>query len=268
MLLGRTTSISACKTLRSFSSFETTILPSISRSSSLQKACVITRPRAIRPVHSLLQPPLICNSSIAQRVLIAPSPCLQTSSTPFRCFSQSHNNNNHKNNHNNHNNHKNNTPSSFSSSTSHSNMASADATPNLTCYPPDKPLTKAEYQVIRLKGTELPGSGQYDHFYPKSGFFRCRGCGNPLYPSSAKFSSGCGWPAFDKCYAGAVKTTVDKSFGRVRTEITCARCDGHLGHVFEGELMTESNERHCVNSVSVVYDKGEEPAGLRAVKVL
>eukprot|EP00049_Salpingoeca_infusionum_P009696 m.164803 g.164803 ORF g.164803 m.164803 type:complete len:219 (-) comp14410_c0_seq2:1719-2375(-) len=119
-------------------------------------------------------------------------------------------------------------------------------------------LTKEEYHVLREKGTERAGSGEYDKFYPKKdeGYFACRGCGEPLYSAEAKFNSGCGWPAFDKCYTGAVKTNVDTSFGMRRVEIVCAACDGHLGHVFEGEHMTPTNERHCVNSVSVKFVKG------------
>lgn len=88
----------------------------------------------------------------------------------------------------------------------------------------------------------------------------CRGCGNPLYSATAKFNSGCGWPAFDKCYSGAVSTNVDSSFGMRRVEIVCARCDGHLGHVFEGESLTPTNERHCVNSVSVKFVKESHEA--------
>lgn len=111
-------------------------------------------------------------------------------------------------------------------------------------------LSPEEYHVIRQKGTERPGTGEYDGFYPKEGYFACRACGNPLYSAESKFRSGCGWPAFDKCYENAVKTKTDISFGMRRIEIMCNRCDGHLGHVFEGERMTPTNERHCVNSVS------------------
>lgn len=82
------------------------------------------------------------------------------------------------------------------------------------------------------------------------GHFVCRACNTPLYSAKAKFDSGCGWPAFDKCYKGAIDTKTDSSFGMRRVEILCATCGGHLGHVFEGERMTSTNERHCVNSVS------------------
>mmetsp|Transcript_4906 Transcript_4906/g.10662 ORF Transcript_4906/g.10662 Transcript_4906/m.10662 type:complete len:151 (-) Transcript_4906:371-823(-) len=123
-------------------------------------------------------------------------------------------------------------------------------------------LSAKEYQVLRAKGTEPAGTGEYDKFYPKAGegYFACRGCGNPLYSAQAKFNSGCGWPAFDKCYANSVSTEVDNSFGMRRVEIMCAKCDGHLGHVFEGEHLTSTNERHCVNSVSVRFVKGAPPA--------
>lgn len=120
-----------------------------------------------------------------------------------------------------------------------------------------KLLDPEEYRILRKKGTERAGTGEYDHFYPKEGYFVCKGCGNPLYSAAAKFNSGCGWPAFDKCYAGAVKTEVDVSFGMRRIEIMCAKCDGHLGHVFEGERFTPTNERHCVNSKSVKYVEGQ-----------
>lgn len=114
-------------------------------------------------------------------------------------------------------------------------------------------LSEEEYRILREKGTEYPGTGEYDGFYPKEGHFVCRACGNPLYSASSKFKSGCGWPAFDMCYKGSVATKTDLSFGTRRVEILCARCGGHLGHVFEGERMTPSNERHCVNSISVKY---------------
>lgn len=134
-------------------------------------------------------------------------------------------------------------------------------------------LSREEYNVLRQAGTERPGTGEYDNFYPKGeAYFACRGCGNPLYSGESKFKSGCGWPAFDKCYKDAVRTKVDNAFGMRRVEILCgtyliyasmrssdvsnschcvANCDGHLGHVFEGERFTETNERHCVNSVSL-----------------
>jgi peptide-methionine (R)-S-oxide reductase len=122
-------------------------------------------------------------------------------------------------------------------------------------------LTEAEFYVLRQKGTEPAGTGKLNKFYPKpgDGYFACKGCGNALYSAAAKFDSGCGWPAFDKCYSDSVKTEVDDSLGVRRIEIMCNSCDGHLGHVFEGEHFTSTNERHCVNSISIKFVKGKEP---------
>lgn len=121
-------------------------------------------------------------------------------------------------------------------------------------------LSREEYRILRQKGTEMGGTGEYNKFAPVEGFFKCAGCGNPLYSAQSKFDSGCGWPAFDKCYTGSVKTETDFSFGMKRVEIMCNACGGHLGHVFEGESFTATNERHCVNSVSIKFDKGTPPA--------
>lgn len=117
-------------------------------------------------------------------------------------------------------------------------------------------LSEEQYYILRKKGTERPFTGEYDKFYPKAGYFACAGCGNPLYSAQAKFDSGCGWPAFDRCYQGGVTTEVDNSMGMRRVEIMCGKCGGHLGHVFEGEQFTETNERHCVNSLAVKYHEG------------
>jgi peptide-methionine (R)-S-oxide reductase len=131
-----------------------------------------------------------------------------------------------------------------------------------------KVLSPEEYRVIRQKGTESAGTGEYNKFKPKEGYFACKACGQPLYTYQAKFDSGCGWPAFDKCVKGSVKTHVDNSFFMKRIEITCAKCDGHLGHVFEGEGFTPTDERHCVNSVSVKYVKEPLPAGVEEEALL
>ena len=113
-------------------------------------------------------------------------------------------------------------------------------------------LTPEEKHILKDKGTEAPFTGEYNDFFA-SGVFICRACENPLYESSAKFNSGCGWPSFDDEIKGAIVRYEDLSGGRIRTEICCARCDGHLGHVFYGEKITKKDTRHCVNSLSIRF---------------
>ncbi|MFI1195636.1 peptide-methionine (R)-S-oxide reductase MsrB [Micromonospora sp. NPDC020750] len=111
-------------------------------------------------------------------------------------------------------------------------------------------LSPEEFRVLREAGTEPAWTGEYvDTKTP--GVYHCRACGAQLYPSDTKFDSHCGWPSFDDALPGAVREIEDNSHGMRRTEIRCARCDSHLGHVFRGEGFTPKDTRHCVNSVSV-----------------
>ncbi|KAK9803115.1 hypothetical protein WJX73_006375 [Symbiochloris irregularis] len=114
-------------------------------------------------------------------------------------------------------------------------------------------LTPEEFNILRNKGTEPGGTGLYNK-HKEDGEYFCAGCGTLLYKSDTKFDSGCGWPAFYAEVEGSVDRHVDRSFGSVRTEITCAKCGGHLGHVFEGEgFSTPTDARHCVNSKSLKF---------------
>jgi len=118
-------------------------------------------------------------------------------------------------------------------------------------------LTPEQFRVLRKQATERPGTGKYDKF-SEEGIYTCAGCGTPLYKSTTKFDSGCGWPAFFDAIPGAVTRHEDRSLFSVRTEIVCTACGGHLGHVFKGEgFKTPTDERHCVNSVSLNF--ADEP---------
>lgn len=113
-------------------------------------------------------------------------------------------------------------------------------------------LTEEEFHILREKGTERPHTGEYNlHF--EEGTYKCKGCDTPLFESSSKFDAHCGWPSFDEAIEGTITYKEDKSLApRIRTEILCANCDGHLGHVFE-DGPTETGLRYCVNSVSINF---------------
>ena len=125
-----------------------------------------------------------------------------------------------------------------------------------------KILTPEQYNVLREKGTERAFTGKYwDTKTP--GVYKCAACGAVLFSSGSKFDSGCGWPSFDRMIAdGTIVEHVDKSFGMVRTEVTCARCGGHLGHVFD-DGPTATGMRYCINSASIELDP-EKPTDAAA----
>jgi peptide-methionine (R)-S-oxide reductase len=122
-----------------------------------------------------------------------------------------------------------------------------------------KLLTREQFEVLRKKGTERPFENKYDrHFEP--GTYACAACGQELFSSDTKFNSGCGWPAFFAAKAGdRVKLTPDYSVPRLglRTEVTCARCGSHLGHVFDDAPQTPTGQRFCINSVSLKFIPAE-----------
>jgi peptide-methionine (R)-S-oxide reductase len=114
-------------------------------------------------------------------------------------------------------------------------------------------LTPEQYRVLRQQGTEAPFTGEYDEVF-EPGTYLCAGCGAELFGSDAKYNSGCGWPAFYESMAEAVDEETDQSHGMVRTEVTCARCGGHLGHVFpDGPQPT--GLRYCINSAALKLEE-------------
>ncbi len=117
-------------------------------------------------------------------------------------------------------------------------------------------LTDEQYYILREKGTERPFTGKFV-FTKDKGTYKCAGCGEPLFTDDMKFESHCGWPSFDKEIAGGkIIQTQDLSHGMVRTEITCAKCGGHLGHIFD-DGPTETGVRYCVNSASLSFEPAE-----------
>ena len=113
-------------------------------------------------------------------------------------------------------------------------------------------LTLEEREIIVEKGTEKAWSGNYIT-NTEQGMYVCRACNNPLFNSDSKFKSNCGWPSFDDEIDKAIIRRMDYSFRVKRVEICCSNCNGHLGHIFEGEGLTDKNIRHCVNSLSILF---------------
>lgn len=124
-----------------------------------------------------------------------------------------------------------------------------------------KLLTPEQYRILRNAGTEAPNGAVYKEFKKQgAGTYHCAGCGALLFSSKEKFDSGCGWPSFyDPAKAENVKTRKDLSLGMMRIEVTCAKCDGHLGHVFEGEgFNTPTDKRYCINGVGLKFVPAKE----------
>ena len=115
-----------------------------------------------------------------------------------------------------------------------------------------KNLNQDERAILSESKTEAPFSGKYNDFF-SLGIYACKACDIQLFESDSKFNSNCGWPSFDDAINGAIVRKKDYSLGRIRVEIICANCEGHLGHVFEGENYTEKNTRYCVNSLSLKF---------------
>jgi peptide-methionine (R)-S-oxide reductase len=114
-----------------------------------------------------------------------------------------------------------------------------------------KELSSEEYHVLRQKGTEPPFTGIFNDHYQK-GTYTCKGCGQPLYDSTSKFKSSCGWPSFDEAIPGSIEYIKDISHGILRTEIICSKCSSHQGHIFN-DGTTQTGDRYCVNAASIDF---------------
>ncbi len=119
-----------------------------------------------------------------------------------------------------------------------------------------KVLTSQQYYVLRQKGTDRPSDEGYSSYF-ETGTYHCSACDLQLFESNSKFRSDCGWPSFDDAIEGTVKQVLDKSHGMIRTEIICASCDGHLGHVFNDGPKETTGQRYCVNTTSIKFVKEE-----------
>lgn len=115
-------------------------------------------------------------------------------------------------------------------------------------------LTPEQYYILRQKGTDMPGNGGYTKHFEK-GTYHCAACDAQLFESGTKYESHCGWPSFDDAIDGAVEYSLDKSHGMIRTEITCTKCGGHLGHVFDDGPRDTTGKRYCVNTTSLRFVK-------------
>lgn len=137
-------------------------------------------------------------------------------------------------------------------STTEANSSKSDSIMNNEDQYKEK-LSKEEYQVLRLSGTEAPFSGKFYEF-DEPGKYYCKACNNYLFSSKQKFNSSCGWPSFYDINKEGVKYIQDKSHGMIRTEVRCAKCDSHLGHVFEDGPKEKTGLRYCINSVCLTFE--------------